>query len=440
MTKSFLSVLLLTATATAQSSFGPIFTYYQQGRVTDHAVGDAGASMFLAFPNVGGTGSSAGKVTLLDNLASGSVVWSKQAGYEMLAAEVDAAANTAALVAVTAERTVSGGAIRTRMFAWSDAGASSSTPSYTVTMDAGDKLGAHMSENGIAVGWCWTSTNGLTVYTCDTATGLIGGEKFTQVTSQPLQSVLSADGTTLYVEAMDYNYVFHIDDDSSTAISQSSMYPTLFEGFTAGQSFASAGLASSARDVSVRMSVIGSNATIYANHSNFYDWNYNPSAPTEHGLWKTQGFTTGGTYPVALAISPDGNTLFTGLLSPLVDLGGFGTIDLSSQTLPLATSGMTLVQYPITGLAAYTFYSDIKFMNDTTVVAMSRIAGTHGKLTCWTKQGSTWGPAYTTDWSISDHFNNRLAVNPANRAAALRYGNPPGGNLGTYITLYNITP
>lgn len=451
-----LSIFLLclaAGSAFAQSSFGPIFTYGENAQLakpTDLGIGANGTKVFFCAPNVGGTGSSAGKLTLL-SAPSGSIDWQLQAGYEMLDSSVDAASGNAALAAVTAERDVASGPVKVRMRAWASAFRGTSTPTYTIPMEFGTKIGCHISNNGYAVGWVWSATNGLAIYTVSTATGVFGGTKLSQYTDSPLYSTLSKDGEILSFTFNSPSFrevIVHVGEDPVNCPQLSELYPVLYDSTSAffGPQGAG-GLASVQKDVSARVGYdTGAASTVIeVSHGARFDWNTStPQQPTEWGIWKQSALyptSVGSLFPVDVRVSPNGNTVAAPLYGLSTGQAGFVFYDTSAQDIPLSFGPLVPAnQVLLNGTPGSSFgYRQVEFINETLAIGVSTDAGAHPALVSLSKQGGVWGSVYLTGWPSANPSENKLFVSPANRAAVISYRTVASGSFW-FITLYEIAP
>ena len=443
----FCAVLMLCAPALADAQR---YTFYQQAKITDAAIGNLGANVFLCAPNPGGTGLSAGKVMLLDD--AGSVIWQHQSGDEMLRCKVAASADTRVCASISVERGAPGVQPRTMLRAWVPSAAPTPRPTYTIQLDPildYTTHGVHVSRDGRwVVGWVHDPSVRLQIEVIDTFSTTRSSLTINAGSLAYTESQLSDNGATLYLHSISEELAVHVRPDPGSAVCNSTRFPILWDMIVNGGNVAGQGLAQATGDTHAGVAYNATFADLRITYAKRGDWNYWPEATYEWQEWfRIKTITdTAVPYPICAAVSPDGQTVAAGMISSAAGQGGLGIVDLAGLAVqpitnwPPWTGCPPIVSSAVGSMPAYVGWNDVEFVSNSTLVTVCRSRGPQPKLGVYRKVAGSWTLTHSEQVDITDQFSNQLRVSPHGRALVLSYGVASDGPLGSYLRVYEVAP
>lgn len=438
------AVLMLCAPALADALK---YTYYSQPRIMDASIGNNGALAIVAAPNYGGTGLSAGTITLLD--AQGLPQLTVQPAHAMGEARV-AASDASTLRAALSTEATAPGSFELVLRVWN--GTTLAYYAALRTQPAGGFIGdVHIDKDGKRVVY-WTMSGAymdFATHVLDTTSWTTQSYKHAAFPIEPTgndRSHLSDDGTTLAVVSPGYTVLFHVDPDDTTAISRANgdYWPRLFDtvvnnGQTQHWGFAVRSKTSLAR---LRSKFEGGIFRMQLTLDGYKvgDWNLSqPNPPCEWGWWSWTNFETNVPFPIGVALSPNGRTVALPMLTHASGLGQLSIIDLQPLPLQWIPTGLTVTQTLSDGGGNPYTFERVEFLGDDAIVGIANGPAQPVKVRVWRKDpvNSQWAQSFDADFEISDNFHNRLHTCQAGVFGVSSWG-VSGRIVGSWLRVYEV--
>lgn len=483
--KNIIASILVLFSSNIGHSDGPAWTYYSSQFVNDVGIGKD--FTVVASRNSGsnpsgstGTGTSAGTVSLLDN-TNGQLVWQYQP-WQFAEVKVDTAWDANVFAAISSERNSTFSRFDYWLRVWSGANPSLAfelklNPILDITnFDSNlefylGKMNVHVSKDGkTVVAWMMAGQRG-NLWTIDLPSGIWRGSKWDNIFPiSPLNndygcSRLSEDGKLLVINSSGYTAGFHTDplsDDTSVVevygYQWAPQFPALWEYVNEQGTKGGIAFARQAKNAQVKILSKFGYTRIDVDHLQKYPSAWFPEANySSFGWWhwiRSEWNDPQG-YVMSISMSPDGNTMCVGTLGQVPPTGfypdfcglAFYQINAGSQTQPALgftnpTNQLTWptrtnnISIPNPSTRSYPGYQTIDWLNNNTIIALS--SSSNNNMLVLRKNAGVWAiaSAYQMDATAQ---GNLLSFNSSGNVGVVKAA-PIGQPVGSYLTMYNITP
>lgn len=483
ITKFLISAFLFVSFLGIAKADGPAWTYYSAQIANDVGIGKD--FTVISSRNGGsdpngttGTGTSAGTVRLLDNV-NGQVVWQYQP-WQFAEVKVDAAWDANVFAVISSERNSTFSKFDYWLRVWTGG-----TPNLAFELKLNPifeysnfdsnleyylrKMNVHVSKDGkTIVAWMMSGQRG-NIWTLDLPSGTWRAHKWDNIfaispsTNDYGCSRLSEDGKLLVINSTGYTTGFHTDplsDDTSVVevygYQWAPQFPALWEYVS--PAVGGVAFARQAKNAQVKIASFIGYTRLDVDHLQKFPSAWFPEANySSFGWWhwiKSEWNDPQG-YVMSISMSPDGNTMCVGTIKQVAPTAfypdscglAFYQINAGYQRQPAlgytdpnnasawpARVNNITIPNPVT--TASPGYQTIDWINNNTIIALSSLS--NNNLLVLRKNAGVWGitAAYPMDATAQ---GNLLSFNSNGRVGVVK-GAPIGQPVGSYLTLYNITP